>query len=93
MPDESQDARIAVAVNDIDWIKESQRTTNRGLEQLQQTLSQHIKEQNERSEKFATKDELNVVKNDVDKLKMKVYVFSGVVTTIIFIVQYGHKLF
>ncbi|KPV42030.1 hypothetical protein [Alicyclobacillus ferrooxydans] len=69
MGQENQEARLAVAVNDIEWIKDSQRSTNRGIEQLQTTLTQYMKEQDDRSEKFATKEELSIVRRDVTKLK------------------------
>lgn len=91
MADESQEAKMAVAVNDIEWIKESQRSTSRSIEQMQSTLSQHMKEQNERSEKFATKDDLNAVKSDVDKLKLRAYVFTGIVIAITTVLEYGHQ--
>lgn len=69
MGEDTQEAKLAVAVNDIEWIKDSQKTTNALIQTMQTTLSQHMKEQTDRAEKFATKEELKEVKRDVDKLK------------------------
>lgn len=89
MGDENQEARLAVAVNDIEWIKESQRSTNKGIEQLQTTLSQHMKEQNERAGKYATKEDVNAIQADVDKLKAKVYIFSGIMIVVGVLFKYA----
>ena len=87
--EESQEAKVAVAVNDIEWLKESQRSTNRGIDQLQTTLSQYMKEQNDRSEKFATKDELNAVRSDVDKLKKWRWQVGGAIAVIAVLLGLG----
>lgn len=68
--EDSSDVTLAVAVRDIEWIKESQRSTNRGIEQLQNTISQYMKDQTDRSEKYATKQELDTVKREVESLKL-----------------------
>lgn len=95
MGGESQETRVAIATNDIEWLKESQRSTNRGIEQLQLTLTQHMKEQNERSEKFVTKEELKnevgPIKADIEKIKMRIYVFSGIVICLMVFIEYGRQ--
>lgn len=89
MGDESQESKVAVAVNDIEWLKESQRSTNSGIAQLQLTLTQHINDQNTRSNNFATKQELNAVKEDVDKLKAWRWKIGGALALIGVLLGYG----
>lgn len=77
--DEHGNVQLAVAVNDIEWIK-------KGIETLQTTMSNHIEQQDKRAQLFATKEEVKEVAHDVKSLKKWVYTVTGGAVVIVFLI-------
>lgn len=66
MGDESQEVKLAVAVNDITWMKSTLTDVSEGMKSLQSAFETNAQQQ---SKTYATKEDLKVVADEVDKLK------------------------
>jgi len=61
----SPDTRLAVAANDIAWIKQSLKE----IKEKQEELSDQIRAQNDRASEFATKSDIEQLSKDVQDLQ------------------------
>lgn len=66
MADESQEVKLAVAVNDITWMKSTLTDVSEGMKNLQTAFEQNAQVQ---GKTYATKEDLKAVSDEVDKLK------------------------
>ena len=84
MGDESQEVKLAVAVNDISWMKTTLSDVSQGMKALQESFDKS-------AQAHATKDEVQRIRDDVDKLKARQYWFGGVLVALVTILEYGRQ--
>lgn len=75
---ENQDTRLAVAANDIEWIKQSLRETRDAIEEIKDVM----REQNERADQYATKEDVENIRRDAESLKTWRSWITGVIFTV-----------
>ncbi|GMA64940.1 hypothetical protein NZD89_06030 [Alicyclobacillus fastidiosus] len=93
MGENSQEVQLAIATNDIIWMKATIADMNEGIKNLQEALERAIKTQDE---KYATKVEVETVRKDVENLKQWRWKIGGALGLIGMVIGWvaslGHNL-